>query len=448
MSKNKTTFACAKCGAQSLKWSGRCFECGGWGTFKEELDEKNKEKPSLIKQKPAEIINLEKIQTKDYARAKTNISEVDRVLGGGIVPGSLTLLSGEPGIGKSTIVAQIANLLNSKSQKVLCASGEESAHQTKDRLARLNCDFGKIKFLSETNAEKIIATAKELKPALLIIDSIQTAQTLDAQGEVGGIAQIKATTAKFLELTKQSNIPTILIGHVTKDGNIAGPKNMEHMVDTVLYFEVDKTHHYRLLRATKNRFGSTQEVGIFEMTQNGFLEIKNPSTIFLENSQANSGSAISCVMEGTRPFLVEVQALVSKTFFGYPQRKTSGYDANRLQILTTVLTKRAGINLANQDVILNIVGGLKITDTALDLAVCFAIVSSLFDKIIDRQTIIFGEVGLNGEARNVSMLEARIKEAKKLGFAKIIIPDSSAKSQDKSLIRIKNVNQIIERATL
>ncbi len=449
MSKQSTIFFCSKCSAQSIKWSGRCFECGEWGTLqKETLDKKTQTNKSDSNIKPAEIINLKKIENKNYNRVKTNIDEVDRVLGGGIVPGSLILLSGEPGIGKSTLIAQIANLTGgSKSTdiKILYVSGEESAHQIKSRLERLNCNLEKIQFINELNVEKIISACKKLeqKPSLLIIDSIQTIYTSDVENEIGGINQIKASTAKFLELAKQSDIPVMLIGHITKDGSIAGPKNLEHMVDTVLYLETDKTHHYRILRAVKNRFGSTMEIGIFEMKKFGFCEIKNPSSIFLNESTQNlSGQAISCIMEGVRPFLVETQSLVTKTVFGYPQRKTSGYDLNRLQVLIAVLIKRANINLSNQDVILNIVGGLKTNDTALDLAICLNIISSFFDKTIPQKTIVFGEVGLNGEIRNIPRIEDRIKEAKKLGFKQIIMPENNARSNDLKLLKIKNINDV------
>ena len=445
MAKPQTIFSCSKCNAQSIKWSGRCFECGGWGTLQKEILDQKVEKNKISNDiQPAEIINLKEIKNTDYNRLETNINEVDRVLGGGIVPGSLILLSGEPGIGKSTLIAQIADSVQTQSP-VLYVSGEESAHQIKSRLERLNCNLDKIQFINELNVEKIISAAKKLetKPSLLIIDSIQTIYTSDIENEIGGINQIKASTAKFLEFAKKSNIPVMLIGHITKDGAIAGPKNLEHMVDAVLYLETDKTHHYRILRAVKNRFGSTMEIGIFEMKKLGFAEIKNPSSIFLDQSTLNSsGCAISCIMEGVRPFLVETQSLVSKTVFGYPQRKTSGYDLNRLQILIAVLIKRASINLANQDVILNIVGGLKTNDTALDLAICLAIISSFLDKTIPPKTIIFGEVGLNGEIRNVARIEERIKEAKKLGFEQIILPECNAKSSTLKLIKIKNINDV------
>ncbi len=436
------------------------MECGGWGTLKTQtIDQKEADKKSL-NIAPAEVIDLKNVETHSNAslRIKTNISEVDRVLGGGILPGSLILLSGEPGIGKSTIVAQIAYAVSQgvghpigcpTPSTVIYSSGEESAAQIKSRLERLNCLGENIRFISETNVEKIITAAETHGNAsLLIIDSIQTVRTSFVESEAGSITQIRASAVKFLELAKQKNIAVILIGHITKDGFIAGPKALEHIVDTVLYLETENVHSYRILRAEKNRFGSVNEIGIFEMTGAGFKEIKNPSAIFLEaGAEKISGSCISSVMEGTRPFLVEIQALVTKTIFGYPQRKASGLDLNRLQVLTAVLTKRTKVNLTNQDIILNVVGGLKINDPALDLAVCASIISSLLNQTIDRKTIILGEVGLGGEVRNVGKLSERLAEAEKLGFTRAIIPDCEVKAGKIKLEKIKNTNEIIKKAS-
>ncbi|MBL7058305.1 DNA repair protein RadA [Patescibacteria group bacterium] len=440
MSKTSTIFACAKCSAQSPKWSGRCFECGGWGTLKEELKATNDKKPKNDFSTPAEIIDLNTIKLSDFPRTKTNISEVDRVLGGGIVAGSLILISGEPGIGKSTIIAQIANKLQGNT---IYASGEESAHQVKDRLIRLSSDLSKIKFISETNINKIISSLKQNKVELLIIDSVQTVYADDIENEIGTINQIKACTAKLMEFAKSTNIPVILVGHVTKDGAIAGPKNLEHMVDVVVYFESDDASDYRILRANKNRFGSTNEVGIFEMASTGFNEIKNPSLLFINKNQENlPGSVKSCIIEGTRPFLVEIQALVTKTSFGYPQRKASGFDLNRLQVLIAVLTKRSRIDLSNQDVILNIVGGHKSIDQGLDLAVCAAIISSLKNKRISHETVIIGEVGLAGEVRLVSKLKERVLEANNLGFSRFLTP-IGFKNTNIDITEIKAINDLV-----
>ena len=447
--KISTIYVCSKCDAQSHKWNGRCLECGGWGTLQmQAIDQKTMDEKKL-KIPPAEIVELNKVETQNISslRIRTNIGEVDRVLGGGIVPGSLILLSGEPGIGKSTIVAQIADAIG-KNSNVVYVSGEESAAQIKNRLERLKCQTENIKFISETNAEKIISAVAEIKPALLIVDSIQTVYVSAVDSESGSVAQIRAATVNFLEIAKQKNIAVILIGHITKDGSVAGPKSLEHIVDTVIYLETDTSQNFRLLRAAKNRFGAVNEIGVFEMTEEGFKEIKNPGAIFLETSEEKiSGSVISSVMEGTRPFLVEVQALVTKTVFGYPQRKASGFDLNRLQILAAVLTKRAKVNLTNQDIIINIVGGLKTSDPAVDLAVCLAITSSLLNQTIDRKTIVLGEVGLSGEVRNVSRREQRLKEAEKLGFTKTIIPNCNIKTVKIKLEKIKNINEIIKKAS-
>lgn len=429
MAKNSTIFTCTKCGAQFPKWSGRCTECGAWGTVAEETVTSKEQKKLEHSASAVEAIDLAAIKQQQLIRLKTGIAELDRVFGGGIVPGSLILLGGEPGIGKSTLVGQIIDCLG-KDLSVLYVSGEESASQVKDRLTRLGVHLDRLHFLSEINVEKIVATALSLKPGLLIIDSIQTTYSSQIDSEAGSISQIRASASGFLELAKQNDIATILIGHITKDGQLAGPKTLEHIVDVVTYLELETNHNYRILRASKNRFGSVNELGVFEMTASGFKEIKNPGLIFVDQSQENlSGSVISCVLEGSRPFLVEVQALVTKTVFGYPQRKASGFDLNRLQILAAVLQKRAKLNLANQDIIVNVVGGLKVSEPSLDLAVAMAIMSSIANWVVDRQTLVLGEIGLGGEVRNLKNLEARIKEAEKLGFTKIIAPKNNIKSK-------------------
>jgi len=470
-SKINTIYVCSNCDTQFSKWSGRCLECGAWGTLQTQtIDEKEVLKREAAKVSPAEIVNLDSVKDGDLNRIKINIAEVDRVLGGGIVPGSLVLLGGEPGIGKSTIVVQIAskiltslqlsgppaNHLPSKEKEleeragrgVIYVSGEESAKQIKARLGRLKCNTKDFQFISETNVEKILVAVSKLSPNLVIIDSIQTVYSSLIPSEAGSINQIRASAVKFLEIAKEQNIAIILVGHIIKDGQLAGPKSLEHIVDTVIYLEVESAHGYRILRATKNRFGPVNELGIFEMTGAGFKEIINPGAIFIEaGEQEITGSVISCIVEGTRPFLVEVQALVTKTVFGYPQRKASGFDLNRLQILTAVLTKRASVNLTNQDVILNIVGGLRINDPSLDLAVCLAITSSLLNQVVDRKTFVLGEVGLGGEVRNVSKLEQRLAEAEKLGFARAIIPDCEAKAKEIRLEKVKNLGDVVKHVT-
>jgi DNA repair protein RadA/Sms len=444
MTKPQTIFSCSKCGAQSLKWSGRCLECGGWGTLKEEIKDVEGDKRVIVG-KLAEVFELSEIKDEKLVRIKTHMDELNRVFGGGIVPGSLVLLSGEPGIGKSTIVAQIAGEV-AESGTVIYASGEESAPQVKERLVRINALKKNIKFLSETNVESIVGTAKKIAPRLLIVDSIQTIFTASLDSEPGSVSQIRASAAYLLELAKENNIPIIIIGHITKDGSVAGPKTLEHMVDTVIYLEADDSNDFRILRATKNRFGSTNELGIFTMTGVGFREVANPSAVFVERDEANiSGSVISVVMEGTRPFLAEIQALVTKTVFGYPQRKSSGYDLNRLQVLIAVMSKRTKINLSTQDVILNIIGGLKINDYSIDLAVCLAIASSLSNKPIKKNIIAIGEVGLGGEIRKATKLDVRLKEAAKLGFKTAYIPNQPTEGSGIEIVKFKNLGEALER---
>jgi DNA repair protein RadA/Sms len=396
---------------------------------------------------PARAMDFNDIKQSQLTRIKTNISEVDRVLGGGIVPGSVSLLSGEPGIGKSTLAAQMINNIDKKgSGNMVYVSGEESPEQVKSRLARLGCKFGGLKFVSNTNVERFLATVKKVGADLVIIDSIQTVYTEDVASEPGSITQIRATASKILEFAKENNIAVLLIGHITKDGQLAGPKSLEHIVDTVLYLESELTEKsYCLLRGTKNRFGSVNEIGVLEMTGSGFQEITNSSSIFLEAGADNiSGSIITCIMDGNKPFFVDVQALTTKTVFGYPQRRSSGLDVNRLQVLASVLSKRTGFNLVNQDIVLNIVGGLKVADPALDLPACLAIISSFVDKAVPRTTLVVGEVGLGGEIRNVSRLDTRLKEAKRLGFDRAIIPGSKQKiSANMDIKRVRNIKEAV-----
>jgi len=433
-------FTCSKCGAQFPKWIGRCASCGAWGTVAEEIQSpiSNLQSP-IPKIDKNQLIDFEKTPPPAFTRLQTQISEFDRVLGGGIVIGSLILLGGEPGIGKSTLVLQICHNIK---EPMLYVSGEESASQIKMRIDRLNLDFSNLKFLGENNIEKIVAFALEEKPGLLIIDSIQTLYSTELPSEAGSINQVRICTVKLLEIAKKFNIPILIIGHITKDGLVAGPKSLEHLVDAVLYLESSSQDDFRLLRCTKNRFGSTNELGVFNMTSQGLLEVKNPSELFLpHNQEPISGSALACIMEGTRPFLIEVQALASKTLFGYPQRKTAGFDLNRLQMLIAVLIKRANIPLVNQDVHLNVTGGLKITETGADLAVCLAIISSLKDKIIKPDTLIIGEVGLGGEIRPVSQMEKRLEEAQKMNFKNIITPVFKT---DKKVVMVKNLEEAIK----
>lgn len=417
-----TIYLCSNCDSQFPKWQGQCPECGKWGTVGKGLEEKAAKAKAQKDVPTAKTQSLNKISNKNLTRLSTKIDELDRVLGGGVVPGSIILLGGDPGIGKSTLILQAAANVG---ENVIYVSAEESAEQVKMRLDRLKLNGDKIDYLPEENVDVINKTIIEKKPSLAIIDSIQTVYTEDVDSEPGSISQIRAATIKFLETAKKNNIPIILIGHVTKDGGLAGPKALEHLVDAVMYLEGDQHHHFRILRTAKNRFGSTREVGIFDMQDKGLVEVKDPSGIFLENKIDAPGSCLATIIEGSRIFIIEVQALVTKTVFGYPQRKAAGFDTNRLQLLTAVLTKRVKLPLSAQDIHVNVTGGLKIKDPAVDLALCLAIVSAFADKPLPKDLVAIGEVGLAGEVRNVNRLEDRKKEAQKLGYKNIITPQDS-----------------------
>ena len=441
-SKIKTIFECQNCGAQFPKWSGRCLECGNWGTLVEGLSDNKKrdEKTIIDKISSADIVNLENVSNFQSERFKTGILELDRVLGGGLIRGSLVLLSGEPGVGKSTLLAQISNSIvknNESFKRVLYVSGEESAGQVKLRLERLKCDLKSFDFISETNLEKIISTAIKNKPDFLIADSIQTIYSSLVPSEAGGVSQIRTIAVKFMELAKKYDIPVFLIGHITKDGQVAGPKSLEHIVDVVLSLENDGRGSYSILRSSKNRFGSVNEIGVLEMTSFGFEEVKNASSVFLDSDLSHffPGSSFSCVVEGNRPFLINVQALVSRTVFGYPQRKSSGFDLNRLQVLSAVISKKQKLDLSSQDIILNIVGGLKASDPALDLAVSLSVVSSYLNQEIIGKMAALGELGLGGELRPVSYLDMRLREIEKMGFVSVLLP---AVLSDAEKEKIKN----------
>ncbi len=459
--KIKTIYECQNCGAQYPKWSGRCLECGQWGTLREDIRDSKKmvEKNLLSNLDSASIIDLSKIKDTQAIRLESGILEVDRVLGGGLISGSILLLSGEPGVGKSTLLAQLANSLilkNKELKEVLYISGEESASQVKMRLERLNCYLKNFKFISETNLEKILGASLKLKPAMLIVDSIQTIYSASVLSEAGSVSQIRTIAVKFMELAKKYGIPIFLIGHITKDGQVAGPKSLEHIVDVVLYLENDGRGGHFVLRSVKNRFGSVNEIGILEMTSSGFEEVKNASVSFLEGDLSLSfpGSVFSCAVEGNRPFLINIQALVSRTIFGYPQRKSSGFDTNRLQVLSAVISKKQKIDLVNQDIILNIVGGFKTNDPALDLAVSISIISSFLNQEIGKGRIVLGELGLGGEIRSVSHLDMRLREISKAGFKDVFLGDILVSSDKNRIIRVfdslnlvfvKNLAELISR---
>lgn len=418
--KDKAIFVCNSCGNETLRWQGKCPYCNEWNTLKEVKIQSAKGKNKRASGEAAKAVKLNTIENGNFKRISAGIREVDRVLGNGIVPGSIILLSGDPGIGKSTLLLQLsANFSNSLD--VLYVSGEESAGQVKMRTDRLGLKTNKMHFLAETDVDNIITEIANTKAQICIIDSIQTMFDSNYPSTPGSIVQVRECALKFQQLAKSSNIPIILVGHVTKDGEIAGPKTLEHLVDVVLYLEGERYHNTRILRGVKNRFGATDEIGIFEMAEQGLKEIDNPSEIFLkERLETVPGSVVTATIEGTRPFLVEIQALTNRTNFGYPRRACSGLDFNRLQLLIAVLQKRAGLNLSDQDIYINVVGGFKIKEPAVDLAVCLAIASAYGNKKIESNFSVFGEVGLSGEIRTVAQEAKRENESKRLGFNKVI----------------------------
>lgn len=435
----KIIYACSKCGAQFPRWLGQCLECGSWGTVGKDLAAGKRGED--IELPAGKIIDFAEISGKDRERIKTGLEEFDRVLGGGIVEGSLILLGGEPGIGKSTLVLEAIEKFSSF---VLYVSGEESAEQIKIRLDRLGLMSKNLKFLGETNIEIICAALEKHRPKIAVIDSIQTVSFGGLPSEAGSVNQVRACTVKLLETAKKNKISVFIIGHVTKEGLVAGPKTLEHLVDCVLYLEGDRYHDLRLLRTAKNRFGSTDEMGVFKMSEKGLEDVKNPSQVFLQTrEEAMAGSAVAAILQGNRPFLIEVQALVVRTVYGYPQRRSAGFDFNRLQLLIAVLSKICGLNLGNLDVFINIAGGVKIEEPACDLAVCLAIASAYKDKVIDSDLAVFGEVGLAGEIRGVSRAEKRLNEINKLGFKKAMIPKNQIVKNEQDL-KINEVKDLKE----
>ncbi len=449
MAKIKTSYICSECGFESPKWYGKCPSCGEWNTLNEELNsQQTKNSFSNSFSTVNQVLALDDICGENDERTPTKIEEFDRVLGGGIVKGSLVLLSGDPGIGKSTILLQICQNLGSKGQKILYVSGEESANQIKLRAVRIGVTSKNLFILSQTDLATIVECIKAEKPDIVIIDSIQTMVYEQVNSSAGSITQVRECTNVFMHTAKGLGIPIFIVGHVNKDGAIAGPKVLEHIVDTVLYFEGERNYSYRILRGVKNRFGSTNEIGVFEMTADGLKEVLNPSLMMISGRPKNtSGTCVACVMEGTRPILAEVQGLVCATGFGTPRRMSTGFDYNRMSMLLAVLEKRAGYFFNNMDAYVNVVGGLKLDEPAADLTVALALVSSLKDKAVDDKTIAFGEVGLAGEIRAVNNCEQRIAEAKRLGFERCIIPFHNYKSITNSLkstfdiIPVRNIRE-------
>ena len=452
MAKAKTTaFFCKECGYESAKWMGQCPACRAWNTMVEEPAAPKGQAPgkTAARKKPSEIQYLKEISMEQEARMSTGMTELDRVLGGGLVHGSLVLVGGDPGIGKSTLLLQTCRNL-AANRKVLYISGEESLKQIKMRAGRLGVEGGELALLCETSLAAVQEAIERWKPEVAVIDSIQTMFREDISAAPGSVSQVRECTGMLMQIAKGSGVTIFLVGHVTKEGMVAGPRVLEHMVDTVLYFEGERSAMYRILRAVKNRFGSTNEIGVFEMLEQGLEQVENPSAYMLEGRpEGASGSVVACAMEGTRPLLLEVQALVCKTNFGMPRRTAAGTDYNRFNLLLAVLEKRLGLHLSECDAYVNVTGGLRLNEPALDLAIVTAVVSSMREQPVNEGTMIFGEVGLSGEVRSVSMVQQRVNEAAKLGFTRCILPASGMEGlQIPAGIRCEGVKNIREAAAL
>ncbi|MBQ8538015.1 MAG: DNA repair protein RadA, partial [Ruminococcus sp.] len=451
--KIKSVYICSECGYESPKWYGKCPSCGEWNTMNEEIKEKTSS-TTFSKVRVANYappVPIKDISTTDEIRYKTGLSELDRVLGGGIVKGSLVLLGGDPGIGKSTILLQICEHLG-KSNKILYVSGEESKRQLKLRATRLNVNNDNLYNQTQTDVELISETIRQDKPDLVMIDSIQTMSLNELQSSPGSITQVRECTNYLMRVAKSLDIPLIIVGHVNKEGSIAGPKVLEHVVDAVLHFEGDKQMSYRILRAVKNRYGSTNEIGVFQMTDSGLVEVENPSQMLLSGRPKNvSGTCVACAMEGTRPILAEIQGLATTTGYGNPRRMSTGFDYNRMSLILAVLEKRAGYYFSNTDTYINVVGGLRLDETAVDIAVAMALVSSLKDTVIPEDALAIGEIGLAGEIRAVNHISQRVSEAVRLGFKRIVVPYHNLKDiknqSNVEIIGVKNVRQAFEALT-
>ena len=455
VTKQKSIYVCQNCGYETVKWYGRCPDCGEWNTLSEEVRQqvstsKPKSSAAASSTRSATVAKLSEISSDDSQRYRTGVGELDRVLGGGIVAGSVTLLSGDPGIGKSTLLLQICQYLCG-TLKILYVSGEESARQLKLRANRLGVDSDNLYIAATTDVETVIETVRQLSPDLVMVDSIQTMSLSALNSSPGSITQIRESTQILSGIAKNAEIPLFLVGHVNKDGAIAGPKMLEHMVDAVLYFEGERHQSYRILRAVKNRYGSTNEIGVFEMAQNGLQEVGNPSLMMLSGRPSGiSGTCVACVMEGSRPILAEVQALVSKSGFGTPRRMATGFDSNRAALLIAVLEKRAGYFFGNLDTYINVVGGLRLDEPAADLPVAIALVSNLLDRSVADHIAAFGEIGLAGEVRSVSNIQQRVSESYRLGFTACIVPRHNLKGidiremPDIRLIGVQNISEAIK----
>ena len=442
----KSIFFCQNCGHEESKWLGQCPVCRQWNTFVEEKVTVAKTGGQTKSLKEAEVVALSSVQTDREERVCTGIGELDRVLGGGIVPGSLVLVGGDPGIGKSTLLLQVCQRLTERKQKLLYISGEESLKQIKLRADRMGTFTDDLLLLCETNIETIRSVIEKERPSLVVIDSIQTMYSEEVSSAPGSVSQVREATNIFMQIAKGMGISIFIVGHVTKEGTVAGPRVLEHMVDTVLYFEGDRHASYRILRGVKNRFGSTNEIGVFEMRQDGLREVENPSEFMLNGRPENaSGSVVACSMEGTRPILLEIQALVCRSNFGMPRRTAAGTDYNRVNLLMAVLEKRLGLPLSNYDAYVNIAGGIRINEPAVDLGIVLALVSSYKNRPVSEDVLVFGEVGLSGEVRAVNMAEQRVLEARKLGFTSVMLPKVCMKSVEEIKgIRLIPVDNILE----
>ncbi|MDZ7722449.1 MAG: DNA repair protein RadA [candidate division KSB1 bacterium] len=438
--RDKTHFVCQECGSETPRWQGKCPACGTWNSLVEEKVQATQSRDRLMSIKEgSEPKPLAEIDHQHLPRRATHSQEFNRVLGGGIVPGSVILVGGDPGIGKSTLLLQESGALSSGKEKVLYITGEESAEQIKMRADRLKLKADALLIMAETEIESILKAMQNAQPSVVVIDSIQTMYTVSLDSAPGSVSQVRECTLRLIEQAKQNKIAVFLVGHVTKEGYLAGPKVLEHMVDTLLMFEGDRDQFYRILRTTKNRFGSTREIGVFEMQEKGLIDVPNPSAVFLSERQSQaSGSSVICCMEGTRPILVEVQALAAPTRFGYPQRTTTGMDFKRLVMLLGVLEKRLGYRVGSMDVFLNVVGGIRIDETAADLGVIAAVASSIRNRAISDSSILLGEVGLGGELRSIAHIQSRLNEAEKMGFRRAIIPKGNTKGLE-SFEKIKVV---------
>ncbi len=448
MAKIKTKYVCQECGYETAKWLGKCPECSKWNSFEEEIENKEVKEVFIVDKSSSKPISINSIETKVEERFSTCINELDRVLGGGVVKGSLILVGGDPGIGKSTLLIQVSSSVANSGKKVLYISGEESSSQIKMRAQRLGIQSDTLYIFSENNLNIIQSQIEILNPDLIIVDSIQTVYSPEMNSAPGTVSQVKEATSKFMKISKKMGISTFIVGHVTKEGSLAGPKLLEHMVDTVIHFEGERYNTYRLIRAIKNRFGSTNELGVFEMRELGLVELENPSKVLIsEKPKDIAGSIIISAVEGTRPMLLEMQALVCPTSYGIPKRSANGVDYNRVSMLLAVLEKRVGLQIQNQDVYINIVGGIKINEPSIDLGIIMAVVSSFKNIAIDETVAVAGEIGLTGEVRAVSFIEKRITECKKLGFKKIIIPRNNYEAvkdiEGIEIVPVDNLRQAI-----